>query len=191
MEIKQHVTEVFGTECKLELMHFNRGDGAEWKRIFDLWKKLKLDLRGYKSREPNMPEGLSEVAFCLWSGAGRFISVRSKNKVKIPRSFDTFDINSGCAQQIKACSIERDLTTFGPKSRWDELYFLDFYNNGEVDGYFDIYKIPDEYIHNQSVNKKENFKDQQSQKRRPRFSIKKEIILKYGIKPLASHVKVW
>ena len=58
MEIKQHETKVFGQECKLELMYFNDQDGQEWKRVFDLWKKLKLGLRKYKAREPNFPEGL-------------------------------------------------------------------------------------------------------------------------------------
>lgn len=55
MEIKQHKTKVFGYECTLELMHFTKQDGKEWKRIFDIWKELKLGLRNYKSREPNMP----------------------------------------------------------------------------------------------------------------------------------------
>lgn len=32
-------------------------------------------------------------------------------------------------------------TSFGPKSTWDELYFLDFAPDGIVDGAIDIYKI--------------------------------------------------
>ncbi len=95
------------------------------------------------------------------------------------------------AQQIKACSIDNDLTSFGPKSKWDDLYFVDFYNDGKVDGKFDVYLIPNKYIKNQSLNKNETFTDQQEQKRRPRFGIKKEIITKYKIKPLGKAVKVW
>ncbi len=188
MEIKQHETKVFKQKCKLELMYFDRKDGREWKRLFDLWKKLKLGMRAYKAREPNFPEGLSEVAFCLWSGAGRFINLKG---AKVSGSFDTFDFRTGKAQQIKACSIEEDLTSFGPKSKWDDLCFLDFYNGGKVDGYFDIYLIPNKYIRNQSLNKLEKFTHQQSQKRRPRFSIKTSIIQRYKIKPLGKHVKVW
>jgi hypothetical protein len=190
MEIKQHKVKVFNQECKLDLMHFDNNDGREWKRIFDIWKELKLGLRGYKSREPNMPEGLSEVAFCLWSGAGRYIKIKGSSK-GIAGSFDTFDFKNERAQQIKACSIEHDLTSFGPKSKWDDLYFIDFYNNGKVDGYFDVYLIPNKYIKKQSLNKNEKFIDQQAQKRRPRFGIKKEIIKKYKIIPLAKSVKVW
>ena len=188
MEIKQHKIKVFHQECGLELFHFDKNDGKEWKRVFDLWKGLKLGLRDYKSREPNFPEGLSEVAFCLWSGAGRYLKIRG---VKISGSFDTFDVKTQRAQQIKACSVKYDLTSFGPKSKWDDLYFLDFYNDGKVDGYFDIYLVEDKYIKNQSLNKSQKFTDQQTEKRRPRFSIKKEIIEKLNIKPIAEHVKVW
>lgn len=190
MNIKEHKSKVFGQECKLDLMHFTKADGKEWKKIFDIWKKLKLGLRNYKSREPNMPEGLSEIAFCLWSGSARYIKIKGAKR-GIAGSFDTFDIGKKRAQQIKACSIEDDLTSFGPKSKWDDLYFLDFYNGGKVDGRFDVYLIPNKYIKNQSLNKKENFTDQQTQKRRPRFGIKKEIISKHKIKPLAKAVKVW
>lgn len=190
MQIKEHKTKVFGQECIIDLMHFEKKDGKEWKRIFDIWKELKLGLRSYKSREPNIPEGLTEVAFCLWSGSSRYIQIKGAKK-GIAGSFDTFNIVNQRAEQIKACSIDNDLTSFGPKSKWDDLYFLDFYNKGNVDGYFDIYLIPDKYIKNQSLNKTETFIDQQQQKRRPRFGIKKEIITRYGIKPLAKNVKVW
>lgn len=94
-------------------------------------------------------------------------------------------------ERIKACSIEKDLILFGPKSKWDDLYFLDFYNNGKVDGQFDVYLIPDQYIRDQSLNKDETFTDQQKQKRRPRFGIKKEIIAKFNIKPIGKNIKVW
>lgn len=190
MKIEQHRAKVFGYECTLELMHFDKKDGEEWKKIFDQWKKLKLGLRKYKAREPNFPEGLSEVAFCLWSGAGRYIKIKGAKK-GIAGSFDTFDFKKGIAQQIKACSVEEDLTSFGPKSKWDKLYFMDFYSDSKVDGTFDVYLIPDKYIKNHSVNKEEKFTDQQGQKRRPRFSIKKQIIAKYKIKPLGKSVKVW
>lgn len=190
MNIQEHTIKVFGQECRLQLLHFDKSDGKEWKSIFDIWKNLKLGLRHYKAREPNFPEGLSEVAFCLWCGAGRYLKIKSAKK-GIAGSFDTFDLKKQRAQQIKACSIDNDLTSFGPKSKWDDLYFLDFFNNGKVDGRFDVYLIPNKYIRNQSLNKKEKFADQQMQKRRPRFGIKKEIINRYKIKPLAKSVKVW
>ena len=73
MKTKKYQTSVFGQKCIVELMEFSKGDGKKWKKLFDLWKKLKLGMRDYKAREPNFPEGLSEVAFCLYSGSSRFI----------------------------------------------------------------------------------------------------------------------
>lgn len=187
MELKKIKTRVFDEDCTLELMSFSKSDGKKWKEIFDFWKSLKLGLREYKSREPNFPEGLSEVAFCLWSGSSRFVNAWNLSN----KSFDTFNTKTSRAEQIKACSVEADLTSFGPRSRWDDLYFLDFYNNGKVDGRFDIYKIPSNLIYENKVNKNQTLKDQQGESRRPRFCIKKDIIVKNKIKPVATNVKVW
>jgi len=187
MELRKIKTKVFGENCTLEIMDFKKVDGKVWKKNFDLWRGLKMGMRDYKAREPNFPEGLSESAFCLWSGSSRFVKAWNLSN----RSFDTFNIKKGRAEQIKACSIEEDLTSFGPKSRWDDLYFLDFYNKGKVDGKFDIYLIPSKFIYENKVNKNQTLKDQQGEKRRPRFSIKKDIITRNKIKPIASNVKVW
>ena len=108
--------KVFGQDCVLELMEFSKSDGKQWKEKFDLWRGLKMGMREYESREPNFPEGLSEVAFCLWSGSSRFISAKGLSNT----SFDTFNTKSGRAEQIKACSVAEDLTSLGPKSKWDE-----------------------------------------------------------------------
>lgn len=184
---KHENIKVCGADCCLELMGFTKKeDGRKWKELFDMWKKLKIGMREYKSREPNFPEGLSEVAFCLYSGSKRFISVKGKT----PASFDTFNMSTKRREQIKATSVGHDLTSFGPDSVWDDLYFLDFYNNGKLDGTFNVYKIPSGLIYNAKVNKNQTFKDQQKEKRRPRLSIM-DIILKNEIKPEAVDVKVW
>jgi hypothetical protein len=187
MNTRKIKTTVFSEDCLLEIMDFVKSDGVKWKETFDLWHGLKVGLFEYKSRGPNFPEGLSEVAFCLWSGSSRFISARGLSNT----SFDTFNTKTLRAEQIKACSVEGDLTSFGPKSRWDDLYFLDFYNGGKVDGRFDVYKISSSVIYGSKVNKSQTLKDQQGEKRRPRFSIKKDIIEKNHIKPIAIGVQVW
>jgi hypothetical protein len=187
MEIKEYNIKVFGKECVAQLMDFNKQDRKKWKKLFDTWKKLKLGLRNYKSREPNFPEGLSEVAFCLYSGSKRFISLKGN----VNSSFDTYNTKTGKAEQIKASSVENDLTSFGPDSKWDDLYFLDFYNEGKIDGTFNVYKIPTKIIYSMKVNKNQTFKQQQAEKRRPRFSITKSFIETNKIKPIAKNVKVW
>lgn len=187
MKIEKFKAKVFGRDCILELMSFNKKDGKTWKELFDMWKKLKMGLRDYKSREPNLPEGLSEVAFCIFSGSKRFISIQGKSS----GSFDTFNLEKNRAEQVKASSVEFDLTSFGPRSKWDDLYFLDFYNNNKLDGTFNVYKIPSELILKTRVNKKQTFNDQQNEKRRPRLSIIKLIIKIRKLKPIATNIKVW
>ncbi len=83
--------------------------------------------------------------------------------------------------QVKATTISNDLTSFGPKSTWDFLVFMDYSVQDEVT----IYNIPSESIYNSKLNKKKNetFVDQQEQGRRPRLSIKK-IIERDNIKPI-------
>lgn len=179
-------TKVFEEECTLTLADFDQSDANQWKRIFDHWRTLKISLNDYKSRAPNFPEGLSEIAFCLWSGSSRLLKASGLSNT----SFDTFNSSTKKAEQIKACSIDEDLTSFGPKSKWDDLYFMDFYNEGKIDGRFDVYKIPNHLLYKAKVNNKEMVADQQNSKRRPRLSVKK-LIKEHNIKPLASNVKVW
>lgn len=167
-------------------MSFDDTDRRAWKILFDSWKKLKLGMRAYESREPNFPEGLSEVAYCLWSGSSRKINTRGVSN----SSFDTYNQTSKETEQVKACSVEDDLTSFGPKSKWDKLIFLDFYNEGKVDGLFDVYILPTEKIYLHKVNRLQTFRDQQGQGRRPRLSLKK-FIFDEQIKPVATKVKVW
>jgi hypothetical protein len=187
MELVSIPAIAFGEKCTLKLMDFNEEDGKQWKKVFDLWRGLKTNLREYKAREPNFPEGLSEVAFCLWSGSSRLIGAKGLSNT----SFDTFNKRTGRAEQIKACSVEKDLTSFGPRSKWDDLYFLDFYNQGKFDGYFDVYMIPSELIYKHKTSKLKSFKDQQAEGKRPRLQIKNDILAKYNIKAIAKNVKVW
>lgn len=187
MKIRKIRAKVFGKDCSLEVMDFVKSDGKKWKELFDIWKKLKTGLRDYQSREPNLPEGISEVAFCLWSGSSRFISASGA----LNTSFDTFNTKTGRAEQVKASSVKSDLTSFGPESKWDDIYFLDFYNEGKLDGTFNVYLIPTKLIYGMKVNKNQTFIQQQIQKRRPRFSIVEKIIIEKSLKPKAKDVKVW
>ena len=178
MKIIEHKVHLDKKEYTLELMDFDSKD------------KIKLGELG--ARGANLPEGISEIAFCLFSGSKRFYSMKlNKGKKKASASFDTFNIKTDRTEQIKACSVEGDLTSFGPKSEWDDLYFLDFYRDGKIDGSFDVYKIDTKLIYSVKVNANQLFGDQKDEKRRPRFSIKKEIIEKQKLKPIAKNVIVW
>jgi hypothetical protein len=187
MKAIQHKTNVIGNECTLELMSFSESDKKQWKELYDLWNKLRLGMKDYGSRSPNFPEGLSEVAFCLYTGSKRFISLKGKSSA----SFDTFNIETNRAEQIKASSVGKDTTSFGPKSEWDDLYFLDFYNEGKYDGTFNVYKISSEMIYSVKVNKNQSLTDQQAEGKRPRFSIINKFIKTGKVRPLATNVRVW
>src|SRR5690606_37452399 len=121
-----------------------------------------------------------EGLFCLDMDAVRI----NTNIPGANTSFDCYRISDNKRIQVKACSVLPDLTSFGPKSVWDELYFLDFYREGKWDGTYDIYLIDNELIYNHKVNENQTLREQQEQGRRPRFSIYKSIILKNKLKPL-------
>lgn len=190
MKIIKKKIILFGKECEADLMTFDKNDRKEWKKLWDAWKQLRDKALEYHFRGPNLLEGISETAFCLYKESSkRVLKVHGKG---CNASADTYDINKLRAEQIKATSVEEDLTSFGPKSKWDDLYFLDFYRDGALDGSFDVYLIDSELIYNRIVHKKNNetFRDQQNQKRRPRLSIK-EIIKEYKIEPIDINIKVW
>lgn len=188
MKIITEDVELFGVRATLNLMDYEISDREKWKILFADWKRLNEGMKDFNARGINIPEGISEVAFCLFSGSKRFVS---KLNGKTSASFDTFNLKNMRAEQIKACSVAKDLTSFGPTSKWDDIYFIDFFNNGNINGMFDVYKIPDDLIYNRKVNKKQTFTDQQKKIRRPRFSIKKEIIRPYNLEPIAKQVEVW
>ena len=166
-----------GKKFKAELMIIEKNDRKMLKKIFEDWKKANLSVKRISTRGINLPEALSESIFCLFFPSARVIKVFGKTS----GSFDTIDLKTNRRQQIKASSIAEDLTSFGPKSVWDDLYFLNFLR---MDGSFDVYKIPNKFIYEQGVNKMQTFKQQQAQKRRPRFSITNKIIRPKNIKPI-------
>jgi hypothetical protein len=158
---------------------FEEVDRATLYTIYKNWRKLCADLTAIHSRAINIPEGLSEGSFCLETASVRLIdSIGGANS-----SFDCYNFNEGKRIQVKACGVLPDLTSFGPRSIWDEIYFMDFYKEGNWDGTFDIYKIENEYIYNHKVNSTQTLREQQSEGKRPRFSIFKEIIEEKGIPP--------
>jgi hypothetical protein len=162
---------------------FEDEEREELQSIYKRWINLSGSLKAIHSRSVNIPDGLSEGTFCLATGAVRMIgSIAGANS-----SFDCYDIKNRKRIQVKSTSVIPDLTSFGPKSVWDELYFLDFYRTGTWDGKIDIYLIPNDYIYENKVNRNQSFTGQQAQGRRPRFSIYKNIIKEYGIQPITTY----
>jgi len=145
-------------------------DKSDLLKLYNSWQEgseLSLKLGG---RRINLPEALSEGAFCHFMKVGRLISCTGN----VNRSFDCVDYNDkedgyNMRIQVKASGIEKDLTSFGPNSEWDEIYFCDF---SKLNYTFYVYLIPNDLIYNHKVNATQTMKDQQRQGRRPRMSLK-------------------
>lgn len=152
-------------------------DFSKLKKIFVTWMNLNKLLQSLGGRSLNVPDILSEGLYCYF-----FNAVRTNGTAY---SYDAVDLDTNEGIQIKSTSIDNDLTSFGPRSTWDVLIFMDFAPTGIVDGTIDIYRIdthPGEIILNKKKN--ETFTDQQMQGRRPRLSIKGQIINPEGLKPI-------
>ena len=155
---------------------FDMEDYKKFKQIFRKWTDINSDLKQFGGRNLNVPDVFSEALYCIF-----FNAVRTNNTA---HSYDCVNIENGAGVQVKSASIANDCTSFGPRSTWNELYFMDFAVNGKIDGIIDVYRLDfalDDVILN--AKKNETFKMQQEQGRRPRLSLKK-LIKEKGIKPI-------
>ena len=155
-----------------------KGDRKLLRNLYVRWKSLNDDLKAISTRGINLPETISENAYCLFFPNCVRVVTLKKGKC----SYDVLNTKTGSRIQIKATSIASDLTSFGPRSEWDELFFLDF---SKGDGSFKAYKIEPDWIYKHQVNKKQTFEQQQAENRRPRFSIIDSIIREKNLKPVA------
>ena len=140
--------------------------------LYNSWKSYDKLLRKFKTRGSNIPEPLTEGLVCYLFGYKR---TGGKTGDGINRE--------GKIMEAKSTSIKNDCTSFSPKKPyWNRIYFLDFYNSGS-EGQFKIYDLSDIDFDNLNISKKQTFKNQREQGRRPRFSIRSEVINKNNISP--------
>lgn len=158
---------------------FDDNDYKLLKAIFRDWQEINKELKPLGGRGLNVPDVFSEALFCIF-----FNSIRTNGTAY---SYDCVSLDNKAGIQIKSASIPNDCTSFGPTSTWDELYYVDFAPNGRVDGKVDFYKIDIDFSDLVlNAKKGETFHDQQLQGRRPRFSIKSQLIKAYDLKPCLS-----
>ena len=180
MKVKTITAKVYGESSVFDVIQYSHEDIPSLKESFNRWRAFKEDANRNHGRSPNFPEYISEACLCLVTG---FVRFKSSKKLK-SSSFDCFDLVNERAIQSKACSVVQDLTSFGPKTQWDDLYFLDFYNGGNVDGTFNVYKVPNELIYDCAVKSGRTLKQAQGEGKRPRLSLKDQIIGSHGLKPV-------
>ena len=180
MNVDKKTVTIENVDVELELSFFYEKDLNILSDIYKKWVELSNLIQKNGGRRINIPELLSEAIFCYHFKAGRI----TKGSNKINTTFDCLTLDPVKRIQVKSCSVKEDLTSFGPKSVWDEIFFIHFYPNGKYDGAYKIYKIDNDLIFNHKVNKNHTFRDQQKLNRRPRFSLMKEIITPNQIKPI-------
>lgn len=131
---------------------------------------------GDNIRRINLPECISEGLYSYIFGSIRINGTGAG-------SADLIDIIEGEHYniQVKSTTIENDLTSFGPKSTWDKLVFMDF----SVKNFISIYDLTEINIYDIVLNKSlnETFKNQQERGIRPRLSLKK-LINNNNIEPI-------
>lgn len=181
------IITIDGNEHNADLITYDQTDIADVKELWDAWMKTRDISHKLGVRGTNLPEAISEVAFCIFTGQARLIKVHG---VKASSSPDVYDLTTGRTGQIKATSTFNDLTTFGPKSKWDDLYWMDFC---KCDSLFDIYHIETSFLSTIIVKKSTNvtFGDRQAAGGRPRFPLRKRIIEDMGVIPTHSQVNIY
>lgn len=173
-----------GKEVSSDVSIFEDKDKQKIMEIFELWDELSIKLTELNCRRANFTE-ISEVIFCYVFNCWRTNNIKKND---FHTSFDCYNPKTKKTVQLKATSSINELSSFGPKSVWEELYFMDFYNEpnnkGKNNGNVKIYFIPNEEIYTCKMNKKETFRDQQKRGVRPRFSIRKKIIEHLNLEPI-------
>ncbi|MDB9759356.1 Bsp6I family type II restriction endonuclease [Candidatus Pelagibacter sp.] len=185
MKIINHKLEANNKHVILELMTFENNDLKIFKSTFNKYKSINKVLKGKLkgTRIMNFPEALSESVFCLAMNCGKLLSAKKTSGYST--SFDAYDTAREKRIQIK-CSASSGPTSFGPRSEYDEIYFVDFKSNGLIDGTYKIYKIENDDIDSVKVNKNQSLVDQQKQNKRPRFEIRSQLVVKKKLEPIFS-----
>ncbi len=144
---------------------------CEILNIFPNWKELNNKIKEHYSRGINFHEAFSEIIVGY-----NFNLNLDKNS-----SADLID-NYEKKYQIKGSSdYKNDLSSFGPNSSFDYLIYCGL-NELKTELY--IWKIDINFLKKIYVNNDETFEEQQKQKRRPRFSIYKKIVVPKELTPV-------
>lgn len=126
------------------------------------WKDLNTYISNNSRRGINMPDAISEPMGCycldlLWNRGGEV--------------GDATDPRTNKKIEFKATSrFEGDLSSFGPKCKFDDLVFLRFKLDENLLYIYDL-NINSEEFSKYPVNSKETIQEQKDQGRRPRVSL--------------------
>lgn len=155
------------------LKKISKDDLNECIDIYFEWKELSLKIKKQYGRGLNFPELISEYLCCYLNKFEHSTGKGSEDAVG----------KNGKKIQIKASSnYNKDLSSFGPKSKFDELHFVRL--NQKMDE-LEFYKISTKKLDKVEVKKDISFSERQKEGKRPRFSIINKIIIPCELKPYA------
>lgn len=140
--------------------------------LYPVWKHLNEEIKKIYSRGVNLHEAFTEIICAYHLNLDLSLGKGSE---------DATDLGGNKIQIKGASDCSNDLSSFGPKSKFNILYFCCIPENNKF--LMRIYKIPIYSLHTIKVNKSETFIEQQKAGRRPRFSIHKKFVKQYNIKP--------
>lgn len=184
------------------LQTFSEEDIPQLKKYWDAWISIRSVCEQAGNRAPNLAEYFTEGLVSLVTNTARRVSkdyartqdpsIRFTQKGK--KSGDTLRLSTLQAIEVKSSTIKEDCTQVSPSDHQIDLYhFIHFYNDGNLDGTFDIYEFSPELTKSIIVCKEkgETLQDQLDQGRRAKLPIIKEVIIPNGIAPIHKKVKLW
>lgn len=191
----------YGEKSTFAVTRYTEKDIPQFKRMFELLRELNSEILDADGTQYGLTSVLSEGMYCLWSGSVRYLSQKkarsyglSFTEQLVSSSLDTYSETNQQAEQLKSTIKEEDpISSFGPSSDQDITYLVNFFNNGNLDGTFDIYPIPNSFFIGITCNQREDgsFDEIKINGKRPRFSLTKKIIIPNSIPPLATKIKLW
>lgn len=144
-------------------------------KAYFLWKELNALIKNSHNRGINFPETISETLLCAAMGF----------ELNKGTGGDARDPKTQKIIEAKATSNwDRDTTSFSPSENFDVLYFLRLNQRNDELYIYDT-GIDSDNLKFIQVNKTQTLGDQQSQGRRPRFSVIKFIVEANNIEPVA------
>lgn len=173
-----YLLEFYMSRKKIEEITYIRVDTHRIRLTCDIyfhWKQLDTELRTISTRGCNFPCELSENVVC-------YVLDYYLNK---SGGGDCYDYKKGRIIEVKGSSSDKtdDLSSFSPQEEFDDLIFCKV-NKDEDCVYIYDTNISSETLKDIQISKTQTVGDQQKEKRRPRFSVYKQIIIPNKIRPL-------
>lgn len=165
--------ELLTSEEKINVMVYGEEELKSRYKDFFSWYKSSWEFKqNFESvRLTGIPEDISEnfIKFVIRNKVG----VKDIEWSKNTKSKNAGDLVSSALGKVECKSFTSDgPTSFGPKTQWNEIYFLDARNI--IENKFIVYRVclknSDPLFKNLKVNKIEVKDKQSEEKRRPRLN---------------------